>query len=611
MTARRIPPSTRPLLEALEPRALLTATVDVMVLYTPDARISQGSTPAIQTLVARAVNDANAILANSLIDAAFRLVYSGEIAYAESGSLDTDLDRLTSSNDGHIDFVHALRATYGADLVSLLVADSDDGVIGLGWELQDLYASQNPLYGFSVLHASTADAPDYTLAHELGHNLGAGHDRATDPDGGVFSYSAGHHFIASGTEYHTVMAYEPGITVPFFSNPNVAYLGVPTGSAVHDNARTIRATAPVVAQYRPTVVGASLPVGSVAPADDGVIRGWTVDLDVPHTPLSVRIAVNGRTATTLTAELNRPDLATLYGATNHGFTYAIPNLPPGTHTLSFYALDALTGDAALLSTQTVISQNAYYSEHAYLTLYPDIAAAVNAGALPSGYAHYVARGAAEGRNPSAFFDERWYRTVNPDVQSAVLKGQLVSGLQHYQAFGAREGRDPTPYFDESFYRAAYPDVDAAVRAGVYTAAFEHFLYHGQHENRRPSPLLDLAAYAASAGPVFQPVAASAFEHLVLVGINAGASPLSLFDRTYYLAQNPDVALASNAGQITSVYDHFVRYGFRERRPFSPAFNTTRYLALNPDVAAAVNAGLVDSALAHYVLYGQRENRRLL
>jgi hypothetical protein len=88
------------------------------------------------------------------------------------------------------------------------------------------------------------------LAHELGHNLGAVHDKANSNGPGATSYSYGWRFMASGTLYHDIMSYDPGQTIQYFSNPRVKYKGVPTGSATADVARTITFTAPYVSKYR-------------------------------------------------------------------------------------------------------------------------------------------------------------------------------------------------------------------------------------------------------------------------------------------------------------------------------------------------------------------------
>jgi hypothetical protein len=220
-------------------------TLDVMVVYTTEARIAAGGTDAMNALVQLFVAGANTTYANSLIHARMRLVYSGEVAYEESGSAGTDLNRLTFMNDGYLEEVHALRNQYGADVVSLLVNDFQ--YCGIGW----MYFG--PTRAFSVVDFGCGSA---TFVHEVGHNMGCAHDRVNANAAGHFSYSYGHRFTGvSGTQWRTVMSYAPGTRIQNFSNPAVLHdgvsTGIPEGSANSaDNARTVNQTAPNMANYR-------------------------------------------------------------------------------------------------------------------------------------------------------------------------------------------------------------------------------------------------------------------------------------------------------------------------------------------------------------------------
>ena len=49
----------------------------------------------------------------------------------------------------------------------------------------------------------------------------------------------------------------------------------------------------------------------------------------------------------------------------------------------------------------------HFSESEYLTLYPDVAAAVKAGAFKSGYEHYVKHGKSEGRSINLNLDRKF------------------------------------------------------------------------------------------------------------------------------------------------------------------------------------------------------------
>ena len=94
-----------------------------------------------------------------------------------------------------------------------------------------------------------------------------------------------------------------------------------------------------------------------------------------------------------------------------------------------------------------------------------------------------------------------------------------------------------------------------------------------------------------------------------------------FDEQAYLAANPDVKAAVEAGAIRSGADHYARHGIAENRPLSarvgatplelpPDFDERDYLAANPDVRAAVEAGAIPSGADHYARHGLAENRPL-
>lgn len=80
----------------------------------------------------------------------------------------------------------------------------------------------------------------------------------------------------------------------------------------------------------------------------------------------------------------------------------------------------------------------------YLALYPDVAAAIEAGHFRSGEHHYVVQGILERRLPrKPDFDEAWYLGAYPDVAAAVRDGHLASGYEHYIREGCRQGRKPS------------------------------------------------------------------------------------------------------------------------------------------------------------------------
>jgi hypothetical protein len=231
-----------------------------MALYTTGAVQAYDTEAQIRRTIVKAVNDTNQAFVNSRIPVTLRLVYMGKEKYAETGNVETDWKRLVTPNDGWLDDVQALRNRYGADLVSLVVGDANGLLNGVGSQLLTPGPTGNANAAYSVVDAAWAGSPDYVLAHELGHNLGAAHEVGND-SGPIFSPDAhGYRFTARGTTYHDIMSYGPGITIPYFSNPAVTYLGVPTGNLeTADWARVISINAPIMADYEPTVVSWKTP----------------------------------------------------------------------------------------------------------------------------------------------------------------------------------------------------------------------------------------------------------------------------------------------------------------------------------------------------------------
>ncbi len=223
-------------------------TIDVMVLYTPQAKTGAGSQAAIEALIDLAVLEANQTYVNSVVPLSLNLVRKQEIAYTESNNFNTDLARLQSPADGFMDSVHALRDTYKADLVSLIVNASSS--CGIGYVMTNV-SSAFQGFAFTVVSRSCATGY-YSFAHELGHNLGCAHDRQT---GGTGAYAYSYGYRNPSATWRTVMAYAPGNRIPYFSNPLVSYQGEATGvpstsSLGCDNAKSMSLTAPIAAAFR-------------------------------------------------------------------------------------------------------------------------------------------------------------------------------------------------------------------------------------------------------------------------------------------------------------------------------------------------------------------------
>ncbi|NWF71560.1 MAG: zinc-dependent metalloprotease [Nitrospirae bacterium] len=248
-------------------------TVDLLVVYTSAARTQEGGQAAMEALIALAVDSANQAYSNSQIAMQLRLVHTAEVVYSESGAINTDLTRLRSTTDGIMDQVHQLRDQYKADLVALIV-DNGGSSCGIAYVMTNGPRASFASSAFSVM-ARDCIVND-TLAHELGHNMGNAHDRATGGTG-VFAYSYGYRDVVG--RFRTIMAYAcPTVSCPrvkYFSNPNIMINGRPAGidhaidpTNSADNARSMNEVRQIVAAWR---AGAQDVIPPAAPRNFRVI----------------------------------------------------------------------------------------------------------------------------------------------------------------------------------------------------------------------------------------------------------------------------------------------------------------------------------------------------
>ena len=179
--------------------------------------------------------------------AQLNLVHTALANYDDTGNLSADLDWLDSDAD-----VAALRDSYAADMVSLIVENGGSGC-GIGYVMRSPGPSFEA-FAFQVTDRGCA-VGNLTYAHEHGHNMGFEHDPANGPSPTVASYPWSFGHFVNGS-YRTVMSYSnqcsQGCTrVPHFSNPDVLHNGVPTGiDNERDNARSGDLTAPIVTDFR-------------------------------------------------------------------------------------------------------------------------------------------------------------------------------------------------------------------------------------------------------------------------------------------------------------------------------------------------------------------------
>jgi hypothetical protein len=337
-------------------------TIDILALYSNQELQAAGSIDTIRTQFLAQIDDTNTVLANSGLALSVRLAALAPADYNESGDLNRDWLRLSKPGDHYLDQVAALRNRVGGDLVVLLDSrspvsktDPTEIVEGVGSMLSTYYWgwSDQDKCAYIVL-SQAAPRSEYTLAHEIGHTFGIAH-AADDPGGkGIIDDAYGYRVPVGSTTYRDVMAYQPGTIVPCYSNPSIIQsIGVAMGQAGTANAaRVISITGPTVADYRTAV-----PFGAITAADASSLSGWVLDPKSLTAPSTIRIDIDGFISATLQADDPSATLLAQYGDADHAFTYQLPNLAPGRHTIKLYALDAVSGNSVLIATRTVTAHH--------------------------------------------------------------------------------------------------------------------------------------------------------------------------------------------------------------------------------------------------------------
>ena len=203
--------------------------IDVAVAYTKKAARNYGDIE--HELVDLAIEEANkSFRLSNLGHIRLRLVHAYQTDYVEEGSHFDHVWRFADRGDGYMDEVHGLRDFHRADIAFLVVDDFK----GCGLATR---VGADADEAFAVVHHACA-AANYTLAHEIGHLIGASHE---------LSY-------VNGTKWRDIMSAKESCggcpRIPVWSNPTVLIKGDPAGTAELNNARVIAEQAVRVAAFR-------------------------------------------------------------------------------------------------------------------------------------------------------------------------------------------------------------------------------------------------------------------------------------------------------------------------------------------------------------------------
>src|SRR5688572_19395535 len=190
--------------------------VDLLVVYTSGYANRLGAN--LSTRLNNLVTAANTAYADSDVGITLRLVRAEMVSYPDYPAAGDDdaLDAITPAGGVHAAFtnVESIRTAYGADLVTLLrdyTGASGSAGSGIAWVGGTIAPGSAP-YMYSVVSGCTTGC-DFVFVHEIGHNMGNMHDRATvawqGGGSGSFSYSYGHYSCSGGP---TALACNPFVS---------------------------------------------------------------------------------------------------------------------------------------------------------------------------------------------------------------------------------------------------------------------------------------------------------------------------------------------------------------------------------------------------------------
>ena len=171
------------------------------------------------------------------------------------------------------------------------------------------------------------------------------------------------------------------------------------------------------------------------------------------------------------------------------------------------------------------------------------------------------------------FDEQYYLSQYPWLKPAIDAGIIKSGREHFEKFGQAAGLTKiSRYFDEDTYLEGNPDLQPFVRTpnnpnAPFATGLDHFIQYGYEEGRtRVSPEYDEAFYVAN-NQQLQPFIQNGtfkngYQHFIQFGLKEGEFGTSFLE-TRYLESNPDVRRVVESGALKTGREHYFNFGKNE------------------------------------------------
>lgn len=160
--------------------------IDIMVLYTANAITAAGGVESdLLQQIDTAVGSINLMFINSGIMHRLNLIHTEKVSYNEPATStqtphEDILNNLLNPSGTPLSLVPGRRDTKGADIVSLWIDYNSNEYCGWANDMPPLSISPSLDWtnAYNIVEVRCV-ATKYSLAHEVGHNMGAYHDRAT------------------------------------------------------------------------------------------------------------------------------------------------------------------------------------------------------------------------------------------------------------------------------------------------------------------------------------------------------------------------------------------------------------------------------------------------
>jgi hypothetical protein len=197
----------------------------------------------------------------------------------------------------------------------------------------------------------------------------------------------------------------------------------------------------------------------------------------------------------------------------------------------------------------------------------------------------------------AIFDEQYYLSQYPWVKPAIDAGIIKSGLEHFEKYGQAAGLTKVSrYFDEATYLAGNPDLQPFVKTvnpnAPFATGLDHFIQFGYDEGQRRtqvSPEYNEDFYLANNPELRSFIGANAtfksgYQHFIQFGAKEGRFGTSFFEPEY-LKKNPDIVPFVNSGNLRTGREHYFNFGKNE-----PSRSATFVGSRSNDILTGVGVG---------------------